>query len=206
MSTFLYPPVSVTTLPPLGGATSANQLLEITELQDINTELNTQTTRLNLLATEAKQDTQITRLNLLSTEAKQDTQITRLNLLSTEASLLNAITELQSLKSNTAQKQLRDGIFSDYGGTPISNAGWTQILASTSAIIKSLTVFESSGFPIELAVGGPGSEVKILNIPPGGLNGEIPLSVAAGQRLSLRSLTADASNAAGTYIIMNLLG
>lgn len=37
MSTFLYPPVSVTTLPPLGGATSANQLLEIAELQDINT-------------------------------------------------------------------------------------------------------------------------------------------------------------------------
>lgn len=36
MSTFLYPPVSVTTLPPLGGATSANQLLEIAELQDIN--------------------------------------------------------------------------------------------------------------------------------------------------------------------------
>lgn len=190
MSTFLYPPVSVTTLPPLGGATSANQLLEITELQDINTELNTQTTRLNLLATEAKQDTQITRLNLLSTEA----------------SLLNAITELQSIKSNSAQRQLRDGIFSDYGVAPITNAAWTQILASTSAIIKSLTVFESSGFPLELAVGGPGSEVKILNIPPGGLNGEIPLSVAAGQRLSLRSLTADASNSAGTYIIMNLLG
>lgn len=36
MATYLYPAVSVTSLPPLGGATSANQLLEIAELQDIN--------------------------------------------------------------------------------------------------------------------------------------------------------------------------
>lgn len=35
MSTFIWPPVSVTTLPPMGGATSANQLLEIAELQAI---------------------------------------------------------------------------------------------------------------------------------------------------------------------------
>jgi hypothetical protein len=36
MATFLYPPVSVTTLPPLGGATSANQLIEIAALQSID--------------------------------------------------------------------------------------------------------------------------------------------------------------------------
>lgn len=38
--TYIYPPVSVTTLPPIGGATSANQVLEIAELQDINSELD----------------------------------------------------------------------------------------------------------------------------------------------------------------------
>lgn len=36
MATFLYPPTTVTTLPPVGGATAANQLLELAELQDIN--------------------------------------------------------------------------------------------------------------------------------------------------------------------------
>lgn len=36
MAVYIWPPVSVTTLPPLGGATSANQVLEIAELQDIN--------------------------------------------------------------------------------------------------------------------------------------------------------------------------
>ena len=33
--TYIYPPVSVTTLPPVGGATAANQVLEIAELQAI---------------------------------------------------------------------------------------------------------------------------------------------------------------------------
>lgn len=36
MAVFLWPPVSVTTLPPLGGATSANQLTEIAALQSID--------------------------------------------------------------------------------------------------------------------------------------------------------------------------
>lgn len=40
-ATYLYPPVSVTTLPPMGGATSANQVLEIAELASINTKLDT---------------------------------------------------------------------------------------------------------------------------------------------------------------------
>lgn len=52
MATYLYPPVSVTTLPPVGGATSANQVLEIAQLTDINTELDSQTTILSTLATE----------------------------------------------------------------------------------------------------------------------------------------------------------
>jgi hypothetical protein len=66
-------------------------------------------------ATEAKQDTQTTRLNLLATEntlaallaaaataAKQDTQITRLNLLSTEAkqdSIIGVLTSLIAIAS-----------------------------------------------------------------------------------------------------------
>jgi hypothetical protein len=40
MAVYIYPPVSVTTLPPVGGATSANQLSEISELQAINSELD----------------------------------------------------------------------------------------------------------------------------------------------------------------------
>ena len=39
--TYIYPPVTVSTLPPVGGATSANQLLEIAELTNIFNELTT---------------------------------------------------------------------------------------------------------------------------------------------------------------------
>lgn len=40
MSVYIFPPVSVTTLPPVGGATSAKQDLQTAELQSINTELD----------------------------------------------------------------------------------------------------------------------------------------------------------------------
>lgn len=50
MATYLYPPVSVTTLPPLGGATAANQATEIASLASIDGKLTNQ-------ATAAKQDT-----------------------------------------------------------------------------------------------------------------------------------------------------
>jgi len=38
MAVYIWPPQSVTTLPPVGGASAANQLIEIQELQDINTD------------------------------------------------------------------------------------------------------------------------------------------------------------------------
>lgn len=37
MAVFVWPPLQISTLPPVGGATSANQVLEIAELEDINT-------------------------------------------------------------------------------------------------------------------------------------------------------------------------
>lgn len=37
MAVYIWPPQSVTTLPPVGGASSANQLIEIQELEEINT-------------------------------------------------------------------------------------------------------------------------------------------------------------------------
>jgi len=39
MSVYLWPPVSVTTIPPVGGATSANQVLQLAEETSINSKL-----------------------------------------------------------------------------------------------------------------------------------------------------------------------
>lgn len=98
MTVFRWPPISVSTTPPVGAATAANQLLEIAELEALN---------LVDFATEAKQDTQITRLNLLATEAKQDTQITSLASLLTELQLKADLTETQPVSGPLTDTQLR---------------------------------------------------------------------------------------------------
>lgn len=73
MATFTWPPISVSTSAPVGGATSANQLTEIAELQALSA---------TDFATEAKQDLANTKLDSLiakdfATTAKQDLQITQ---------------------------------------------------------------------------------------------------------------------------------
>ena len=51
MATYIYPPVSVTTIPPVGGATSANQVLEITALDSIANRTFVQTLFFNYAST-----------------------------------------------------------------------------------------------------------------------------------------------------------
>ena len=142
MATFLYPPVSVTTLPPIGGATSANQLLMLAELEQIND---------NTLATDA---------DIQATNAKLD-----------------------SIISIIAQKEASEVIFFDYSG--VSNAGYTQLIGSTAEDTRSFTWFESSGQPMIVAIGAPGSEVDLFAVPPGGFNGEIPIFIPQGSRVSI---------------------
>lgn len=64
MATYLYPPVSVTTLPPLGGATAANQVLEIADLDAIKTSTASADTKLSSQATASKQDALLAELQL----------------------------------------------------------------------------------------------------------------------------------------------
>lgn len=79
----------------------------------------------------------------------------------------------------------------------VTNSAWTELIASTAAAARGLCIFDSSGYSLELGVGGSGSEVRKLIIPPGGLNGFIPLSIPSGSRVSVRALgtTADYTSA-----------
>lgn len=137
-----------------------------------------------------------------STLTEQQLQTIELQDINTE--LDNVVTELQSIKLNTDGLVLKDSVYNDYAITPVDNAAWVQVIAATSDDIKKLTVFDSGGFPLELGVGGVGLETKILNIPPGGLNGEISSLIPTGSRLSVRSLTANDSVVGD--LIINLLG
>lgn len=81
----------------------------------------------------------------------------------------------------------------DYTVTPVTTGAWVQIIASTAAAIKQLYIFDSSGSVIELGIGGAGSEVAKIYIPPGGSSVGWPLTIPAGTRVSIRALDVDAT-------------
>jgi hypothetical protein len=137
MATYTWPPISVSTSAPIGGAT----------------------------------------------EAKQDVQITQTNLIANRTMVLPSL-------------------YFTYAG--VSNAGYTQLIASTSSDIKHVTWFESSGQPMVVALGASGAEVDLFMVPPGGFNGEIPFPIPAGSRVSIKQLTSDALGS-GIFIVANFL-
>lgn len=80
-----------------------------------------------------------------------------------------------------------------YASVNVTTGAWVQLIASTAAVINCLTVFDSSGQTLELGIGAAASETRTLIIPPGGLNGCIPLRIAASTRISIRAISATAS-------------
>lgn len=84
-------------------------------------------------------------------------------------------------------------IRNDYTGTSVTTAAYVQLSASLPSNISQITLFDSSGQTLMLALGAAASEVDQLLIPPGGFNGAIPFVATAGQRLSIKAVSADAT-------------
>jgi hypothetical protein len=93
--------------------------------------------------------------------------------------------------------------FLDYAGTPITTAAYVQLTAATASIINWLSIFDSSGSAMILAVGAPGSEVDQLYVPPGGSVGGYALAIPAASRISYKALDNNASS--GNLIITGLV-
>lgn len=83
-----------------------------------------------------------------------------------------------------------DSVRYTYVTAAVTTAAYVQMIASTAALINCLQIFDSSGQTLVLAVGGVGSEVNKLIIPPGGLDGCVPLTIPASSRVSLKALSA----------------
>jgi hypothetical protein len=102
------------------------------------------------------------------------------------------------LKRISAQVDSLDGksyvtsVNNDYGVTPVTIGAWVQLIASTSADINFLDIFDSSGEILELGTGAAAAEARRLLINPGG-NGQIPLNIPAATRVSVRAVSANAS-------------
>jgi len=80
----------------------------------------------------------------------------------------------------------------DYTSTPVTTSAYVQLLASTSAAVKQLFIFDSSGQTLVLATGGSGSEVDQMYIVPGG-NGIVPLAIASSTRVAIKAVSANAT-------------
>jgi hypothetical protein len=80
----------------------------------------------------------------------------------------------------------------DYTVNAATTGAYLQILASTSAAVGRIEIFDSSGQTLVLATGAMGSEVNLIYIFPGG-NGQTNVSIPSGTRLSVKAISANAT-------------
>lgn len=93
----------------------------------------------------------------------------------------------------------------DYSVTNVDNATWTQLIANTGATAsQEILLFDGGGYAMELGIGAAAAETRMLLIPPGGFNGNLPINIPAGSRLSVRAVGAALVNLG--EIDINLLG
>lgn len=104
----------------------------------------------------------------------------------TLASDEDAINTLQNGKSSV------EIIRNDYTGTSVTTGAYVELVSSSSADINRMSVFDSSGETLKIAVGAAASEVDQFNIFPGG-NGIVDLFIPSGSRISVRAVSATAS-------------
>lgn len=94
--------------------------------------------------------------------------------------------------------------YHDYSVGNVTNAAWTELIASTSAQVYGFTLFDSGGYTMELGIGAAASEVRLCLVPPGGFDGVTPIEIAAGTRISVRAVGIALVNVG--EIALNLLG
>lgn len=103
------------------------------------------------------------------------------------------VNNLGRIWANTDGRTATNRARIDYSSTSVSTTAYTQLLASTSAIIQEVEIFDSSGQTLFLATGASGSEVDQVYIFPGG-NGRIPLYIANATRVAIKAVSALANS------------
>lgn len=106
-----------------------------------------------------------------------------------------AISSSGTLVVNTSPAPLSyvDSARNVYSVTNVTSGAWVELIASTPAEIQAITLFDSSGRTLELGLGAAASETRLMIVPPGGIDGIIPILIPVGSRLSIRAISATAS-------------
>lgn len=91
-----------------------------------------------------------------------------------------------------------------YASTNVTTAAWVEIVASTSESVEGLTLFDSCGQTLELGVGAAGSEARKMLIPPGGIDGYMPLYINKGSRIALKAVSGNCTT--GEHVLTGYKG
>jgi hypothetical protein len=135
-----------------------------------------------------------TQTTLAALEGKDfATQTTLAQVLSAVSSIDNGHTVVSSVYVNYSSSNL-----------PGNATAPLQLVASLSADVKKISVFDTAGVPCELMVGASSSEVRRIVLGPGA-SGEFNVPFASGSRVSIRRLDAAAAITGGNLSI-NFLG
>lgn len=92
--------------------------------------------------------------------------------------------------------------YHNYASVNVTTAAYTQIHAAIPFNVKKLQIFDGSGRVMLISLGGAGSEVAKLYVVPGG-NGDIDCVIAAGTRVAIKAIDANATTGA---LIINFIG
>lgn len=107
-----------------------------------------------------------------------------------------------ALRSKTTGYDSVTLIRNAYSTTNVTTAAYVQLVASTTADINRLHIFDSSGQDFVLATGGAGSEVDQIQISPGGWDAPVDIFIASGTRISIKAVSATANS--GILLITGL--
>jgi hypothetical protein len=83
-------------------------------------------------------------------------------------------------------------IRNDYSSVNVTTSAYTQLVSSTGSSVSRMDIFDSSGQTLVLATGAAASEVDKFYIFPGG-NGQVPISIPSGTRISIKAISANAT-------------
>ncbi len=90
-----------------------------------------------------------------------------------------------------------------YSGGSVTTSAYTQVIASTSAAITRLHVYDNSGSSIIVATGAGGAEVDRIYLPPGGSPFPYEVTIPASTRISIKALDI-ATGTTGAFIVTGL--
>ena len=107
-----------------------------------------------------------------------------------------------ALSVEVAAQDVTEFIRNDYTSTSVTTAAYVQLIASTSADVKKMRIFDSSGQTLLIAIGAAASEVDKFLVFPGG-NEEIEVNIPSGTRISIKAVSATADSG---EISINLIG